>query len=595
MTGQQPARPASPRAGRRRVVLLGAAALGVVLVALAFAAPRFFADRKAPDTARKMIVVLPFRNLGKPEDEYFADGLTEEVTARLAGIAGLGVISRTSSMQYKQTAKPLRQVGRELGAAYVLEGSVRWERLRDGTSRVRVTPQLIEVSGDSYLWADRYYADLADVFQVQGRIAEEVASALDIRLGGTEREDLAARPTRNVDAYDAYLRAGLLMDRAWADPSAIKAMIAAYERAVKLDPAFADAWARLSVGHTLAYRRNVDVTPHRLDQAKAAADSAFRLEPDLPAGHLAMGYYHYWGRREYAAARREFHAALARRPSDPDALYGLGAVERREGRWPDAVLHLCQSADQDPRSSSKAWDCALAQFFTRDYPAAERYVDRSIALDSGAAFSYTTKARIYLAWRGDTAAARRVVEGARGHADLATLAAGLQGTLFLLTGPAWDSAAASLTVKKFEDSPVDYFFWKGWWNRIRGDRPAERAAWDSLLAASSAEVKKHPGSDESWTGLAMAFAGLGQGPEALRAIARAEESLPLSRDAAWGADRAVLFAQMYVLMGDADRAIVQLDQLLSIPSPVSRAGLRVDPAYEPIRSDPRFQRLLDQR
>jgi TolB-like protein/Flp pilus assembly protein TadD len=600
-TASGPAAPASSleesdllRARRR--ILSASVALAAAVAAATFVGLRVAGAPVARAPAGEgagvvRLAVLPFRNLGGGDDDYFADGLTEEVTSRLGAVQGLRVISRTSAQHYRQTDKTLRQVGAELGVGYVLEGSVRWEGRPAGTGRVRVTPRLVRVSDDTQLWGDRFDAELADVFEVQTGIAEAVAAALDVHLGGEERAALAQRPTASLDAYDAFLRANVYLDRGWNDIGVIDSALGQYRRAVGFDPAFADAWARLSIAQTMRYRRTAGAPDSLLVRAKAAADTAFRLAPDLGTGHLAMGYYHYWGKRDYTRARSEFAAVLQRRPSDADALYGLGAVSRRQGRWDAAVANLCRAADIDPRSSAKAWDCGLAAFFTRDYPAAERYLDRSIVLDPSNAFAYTTKARLELAWREDTNRAREILRGARRRVDLATLASGINDAAFLLADSSWIELE-QLTPKDFEDNPIDYFAWKGAWYRARGKVARERAAWDSMRVAAGRAARERPTSDEPWVGLALAYAGLGQAEETRWAIARAEEVLPPSRDHAWGADRAVYFTQCYARLGDTDRATALLEGLLATPSPLSPGRLRVDPAYAPLRSDVRFRRLI---
>ncbi len=278
---------------------LRAAAILLLALGAGFIAWRLARQSAAPPvegraTGPHRIAVLPFRNLGSGDD-YFADGLTEEVTSRLGAVQGLSVISRTSTLHYRASEKPLRQVGGELGAGYILEGSVRWEGGAGGASRVRVTPRLVRVADDTQLWGDSYDAELADVFQVQADIAEAVAAALDVHLGGEERAALSRRRTPSVEAYDAFLRASLYVDRGWSDLDAVDSAIHYYRRATRSDPGFAEAWAGLSIAQTMRFRRTAGARESLLVEAKAAADSAFRLDPDLVTGHLAMGYYHYWG------------------------------------------------------------------------------------------------------------------------------------------------------------------------------------------------------------------------------------------------------------------------------------------------------------
>jgi serine/threonine-protein kinase len=576
------------RPGRWRVVAIAAIALAVVAAGL-------LARGRRADTAdlsgRKMIAVLPFQNLGRPDDEYFADGLTEEVTSRLASIGGLGVISRTSSMQYKNAGKPLRQIARELGVSYVLEGSVRWEHQPDGSSRVRVTPQLIQVSDDSHLWADRYDAELADVFRVQGDIAEQVARALDVTLTRTVRQSLGARLTDSLGAYDRYLRASTLLDRAWGDDSSLRASVRSLQDAVRLDPGFALAHAKLSIGYAMMFRL-VQRDDTLLALAKAHADTALRVGEDPPEGHTALGYYYYWGFKRLGQAREEFQRALELRPNDPDVLAGLGAVERREGRWTEALAHMRTGADLDPRSSDKAWNTGLAYLFVRDFPAAERYLDRAIALAPNWAFPYGTKAALYLNWYGDRERAAAVLREYPLD-NVRQLASGLGTDRWLIMG---DSARRPLfehlTVAGFANDTLNFYNVKADWYEFVGDRQRARAYWDSMATAYLDGERREPEDDQYPTGVAIAMGHLGRKAETLRAIARARTILPFERDAAWGPDREVFFAEALVRVGETDSALAMLGHLLKIPSRLTAARLRVDPVWDPLRRDPRFQRLL---
>ena len=287
-------RPARCRGGRRLAVLV-AGLLLVVAAGIAWGMRRM-ADRAAAERAAgpRVVAVLPFKNLGPPGDQYFADGLTEEITSRLAGLSGLRVISRTSADQYRTSAQSVRAIGAELGADYVLEGSVRWARDSGGVGRLRVTPQLIRVGDDSHLWAATYEAALGEVFRLQSEIAERVTTALDVALRAPERAALAAVGTRNPEAYDFYLRGNEYVGRG-TERSDVLAAIDLYQRAVGLDSTFAAALAKLARAEAAMYWFYYDHSPGRLARAKRAADAAVRFGPDLAEARVALGYYYYWG------------------------------------------------------------------------------------------------------------------------------------------------------------------------------------------------------------------------------------------------------------------------------------------------------------
>ncbi|HZM27841.1 MAG TPA: protein kinase [Gemmatimonadales bacterium] len=331
-----------------RWLLIAAAVLLAFAAGYAIMRQRAAASGSAGEAAPKSLVVLPFENLGAADDKYFADGITEEITSRLAAVPDLKVTSRTTAMQYKDTKKTVRQIGQELAAGYVLEGSVRWEKA-GGQNRIRVTPQLIRVSDDSHIWADRYDAVLAEVFDVQSNIAEKVVAALGVALGEPAKRVLAARPTSNPEAYDYYLRGQEAWNRGEAEWD-VRAATQALERAVALDSAFASAWALLSRTNAFIYWQGRDLTPRRLELARSAMERATAIAADAPETQLARGYYRYWGFRDYPAALQEFEAALRSRPEDADIIESIGLIQRRQGRWEDALATLDRASQLEPRS-----------------------------------------------------------------------------------------------------------------------------------------------------------------------------------------------------------------------------------------------------
>ena len=360
------------------------------------------------EAADRVLVVLPFKNLGAPADQYFADGLTEEITSRLASLSGLRVISRTSAEQYRTTNKTLKEIGAELGAGFVLEGSVRWERADSGPGRVRVTPQLIQAADDSHLWADAYEVELTEVFRIQSDIAERVTAALDLALQAPERAALASAGTRSPEAYDFYLRGNEYAGRSYSR-SNIEAAVDLYRKAVALDSTFALAQARLARAHSAMYWFYYDRTPARLASAKAAVDAALQLAPELPEARTALGYYYYWGLRDYDLALTEFERALQQQPSNSELLAAIAYVERRRGRWDQATARMSEALRYDPRSALRTLDLADIYMSVRKYPEAERLFDRAIQLAPDWAEPYAYKAMLHLVWRGDLTQARAVV------------------------------------------------------------------------------------------------------------------------------------------------------------------------------------------
>ena len=593
-TAVQP-RAVGPAPGLRRRITVA----GLVLASLALCAvlvgTRLW-PRQADAPGRKKLVVLPFKNLGAPGDQYFADGLAEEITARLAGVSGLGVISRTSADQYRNSTKTLKEIGRELGVEYVLEGSVRWEKAsgrRGRSSRVRVTPQLIQVSDDSHLWADRYDADLADVFEVQARIAEQVTGALDVALRDKEKVAIAVRPTQSTQAHDYYLRGNDYFNRSWGVEPNLRVAIEMFEKATALDPGFAVAFAKLSRAHAQMFWHYYDRTNGRLAKAKAAADAALRLDPDLAEGHIALGFYHYWGFRDYEKALEEFGRAEREQANDADLEMSIGAVARRQGKWDEAVKHFRRGVELNPRSSSDAWDLAVAYFYLRQYPEAERYLDRALALAPDWALAHAFKAQLYLSWQGDTVRARQAVNQAVAHSDLGQLVGFLASARYMVTrDTAYRKALENLRASDLQDDTTYYYVWKAEWYHQQGNPQLQRAYGDSARAMVEPQLRARPDDDRLRLEAAVAYAMLGRKEDAIREGKRGVELLPMSKDAYWGSDRLLDLATVYVHAGEPEPAIEILEQLLAMPSAISVAQLKVDPFWDPLRQHPRFQRLL---
>jgi TolB-like protein/Tfp pilus assembly protein PilF len=339
------------------------------------------ADSGRPDSAVKKLVVLPFENLSGEQDEYFAAGITDAITARLAVLSGVGVISRQSAVQYGQSEKTAQQIGSELNVDYILEGTVQRERPNDPTSRVRVIPQLIRITDDTHVWAATYDEDMAEVFRVQSEIAERVAQALDVTLLEPERRTLEARPSENLEAYDYYLRGNEYFNRGelgYLERAPLTA-VEMYERALELDPSFALAWAALARAHMRVYQNGFDPEAGRVEQARDAAERALELEPDLPKAHLALGEYYVEG-RNLERATEEFERARRANPNDSELLMSYADVLARRNENERSLAILEKAAELDPRSVTMAtvYGSALGQ--AGRHAEAESFFDRAIEL-----------------------------------------------------------------------------------------------------------------------------------------------------------------------------------------------------------------------
>jgi serine/threonine-protein kinase len=338
---------------------------------------------------RKSIAVLPFDNLSPdPENEFFTDGMHDEIIVQLGKIASLHVISRTSVMEYKGRSENLRTIAEELGVTNILEGAVRRD---DG--RVRVTTQLIDALADRHLWAEVYERDLADMFAVQSDVAEQVAAALRAELTAAERERIEEIPTEDLEAYEFYLRGMEYWRRPGDLAEDYRSAQRMWEQAVDLDPSFALAHAWLSTIHSESYWYRWDFTEERLRLARAAADRALELDPDLPEGHLALGLYYYYGFRAYDQALEELAVAEQGRPGDAELLSARAWIYRRQGRWEEAIANLQRAAELDPRDATLFNVLGHTHRFLRRYDEAERYYDKALAIEPEYEYAVYSRAR----------------------------------------------------------------------------------------------------------------------------------------------------------------------------------------------------------
>ncbi len=550
------------------------------------------------ETARapKRIVVLPFTNLGPAEQEYFTDGVTEEVTARLALVGGLRVIGSTSATAYKSTKKTILDIGRELGVAYVLEGSVRWATFPDGRARVRVTPQLVSTADGTHLWAEVYDEPLDEIFRVQSDIAQKVVQALDVNLLEPQRRTIGSVPTRNLQAYDYYLR-GNEYRRRGSDERFARTALRMYEKAVELDSGFALAYAMLSRMHSRLYLSHYDRAPDRIAQAKRAVDKAFELAPDLPEAHHSLGTYYWLGDLDYDRALREFAIAEAIRPNDSELLFARATLRQRQGKLREALADFERAQQLDPASSAVADIYGQTYMMLRDFPRADAQFDRTIALLPDGVSPYFSKVMVALRGYGSTQRARAVLDEARkvGITDEPYLVVARE--LVELFDRRYQAALEVLSSKApevFQDQnrfvPRTELFAEVY--GLMGRRELERVYSDSARVAVIAKLREHPDDPRLHSALGIAYAGLGRKDEAIAEGRKAVELLPVTKEAFRGYRHEHDLARIYTMVGEYDTAVSRLEYLLSIPGWLTPAWLRIDPAWDPLRRNSRFQRLV---
>ena len=547
------------------------------------------------------IAVLPFENLSRdPDNAYFADGIQEEILTRLASIADLKVISRTSTQRYQSKPRNLGQIAKQLGVANILEGSV-----QKAADQVRVNVQLINAQTDSHLWAETYDRKLTDIFGVESEIAKGIAESLQAKLSGREEQALAVKPTNNPEAYDAYLR-GLAFE-ARSDFDALGKAISFYERAVELDPNFALGWARLSRADALLYSREAgDTTAARRDAAKSALDTAQKLHPDSPETLLALGYYQYWVLRDYQLAKTTFKRVQKMLPGISDVLKGLGAVSRREGHWDQSVAYWEQALVLDPRNVELLVQAASTYAELRQFQAALKLYDRALDIVPTDPDLMAAKAGIYQA-EGNLEQAGKFLSQINAQTP-SPIALGIKMTqlrlernyaevIRLLQARQARPPSASETLKAITQVELALH------QRVASDTAGAKVAAEQARNTLEQLCKNQPDNPDFAALLSLAYAALGEKNSALKQAERAIMLLPSAKDRMYGPAFEENLALIQTMCGANSQAISTLARLLQTPyyggfyieTPITPALLRLDPIWDPLRSDPAFQKLCEEK
>jgi len=595
---------ARKRSTRRCLVVAAVAlmaALSFVFLRIGLHGPSIGASLSVFD---KSIAVLPFENLSaEKENAFFADGVQNEILTNLAKIADLKVISRASVMVYKVgNARNMREIGQQLGVAHVLEGNVQ----RAG-GKVRVSAQLIDARADKHVWAGTYDRELADVFSIETELAQVIAGELQAKLTTSEKAAIEEKPTQDLVAYDFYVRAVSLITIGQAPSQAdlvnFSDAVDLLNKAVTRDPNFFLAYCQLAFVHDLIYNgdtwfhhRETDHTPARLALAKAAIDSAFRLRPDSGEAHLALAWHLYWGYADYDRARAELALAQQSLPNNPQAFELAGLIDRRQGRWAEATHNLERACELDPRNSPYLVTLGTTYLWVHDYDQMARVMDRIISLDPGRRIPRMIRARIDLERRADTGPLRTVIDKiltnepgsekdpfvAEHRLDLALYNRDL-GTA--------GSLAAALPEKDGRD------FSLGVVARLKGDAAAARAAFMRARAQLEEELRVHPDDTDLLFSLAQIDALLGRKQEALSEGRRAMELAPSAQEVMFGSCPNEVcairsFALICARAGETDLALEQLEAVTKIPGGPSYGELRLDPIWDPLRGEPRFEKIV---
>jgi serine/threonine-protein kinase len=582
-----------PTKPRKVAMIIGV----VIIIVLSAIAVRFIPQQQAQPSSKQIrLVVLPFENLGPDDDEYFADGMTDEITGRLAGIHGLGVISRQSAIQYKNKEKSAPQIAQELNVDYILEGSIQRERPSDPNSRVRIRSQLIRASDDTHVWADTYENHMSEVFRLHSDVAEQVAQALDITLLEQERRELQTRPTQNIEAYECYLRG---KEYHYGDGVIHKydyrIAIQMYEKAVELDPKFALAYAQLSRANVFMYWTHYDRSEERLAMAKQAVDKALQLNPNLAEVRMALGQYYYHGILDYDRALEHLAIALKSQPNSSDILSWIGYVQRRQGNFEQALANIKKASELDPL---RAFGLGETFMLLRKYPEAEQSLERTLLLHPDDTGGYHNKAWLYVRWLGSTEKARVVLEKALQNIR-SEESPGIVNSLVTLDvfDKNYQEALDRLSLTSEDtDNQSNFIPTSLRCAQIHGYMNKKELAkkyYDESRTILESKIQEDPNDARFHGSLGIAYAGLDRKEDAIREGKLAVEMLPLSKDALRGLTRMKDLALIYVMVGEFDEAIDQLNFLLSRPGGMSIPLLRLDPAWKPLHDHPSFIELLE--
>ena len=555
-------------------------------------APTSNTDAAAPE---KSIAVLPFDNLSDDKsNSYFAEGIQDEILTRLSKIAALKVISRTSTQKYKSAPDNLREVGKQLGVANLLEGSV-----QKIANAVHVNVQLIRAATDEHLWAESYNRKLDDVFAVEGEVASAIAEQLNTKLTGAEAKAVTDKPTQNAAAYDAYLR-GLSIEHNDYSYGAFELAARAYVQAVQLDPKFAIAWARLGVIRSFLYFNGVAPVENTAAAVKEAADRAMALAPEAGESWIAVGAYRYRVQRDFAAAFAAYQEALKRLPNNSFVYQYLGIVQRRLDRWQEAEVNYKKALELDPRDVSLLNDMGNEfYFYLRRFDDAYAMIDRALQIAPDSASTRANKVALLQAEGRLEEADQELARIPADATDYWAVNARANQALFKRH---YDDAARIFERKinaRPADQPPDFFDKSflvnlGYCYEWMGNSEEARKVFTRAVQAIKPTPETVVGADANGTPttLALAYAGLGQKEKAL---AQAQQALKdYATDAVFKPSAEITLAMIQARFGDHDAAIAALPHLLEVPAGLTTANLKLDPLWDPLRKDPRFQKLSEQ-
>jgi len=585
--------PSAPTGGHRRRNL---AILGLTGVVVSAAAGFFLLPPAVAHKVEKSIAVLPFDNLSQEkENAFFADGMQDDILTNLSKIGDLKVISRTSVMGYRGKTANVREIGKALGVSAILEGSVR----REG-NKVRVNVQLINATNDEHIWANNYDRDLTDVFAIQTDLAHVIADALQAKLSPSEKAQIERKPTENTEAYLAFMEANELVrrpDKLKADSRKAEELL---EHATTLDPNFAVAWAHLGGVRNLIYHFYEPTSAVR-EKAKTAIDKALTLQPDCPDGHLALGFFYYYcdtDDQHYARALDQLAIAQRGLPNDSEVYMAIGAIQRRQGKWPESSENLEKAVSLDPKNAWVIQNLAFNYIATRDYAMAEKILDKGIAVAPQAFGLRGSKAMLAITSRGDFSVAENLLAIAPKGPDTDSLITWGRLNILIMKRQYQEALALVQTLPEGlihtdGTAPVPKALVEANLYNCLKQPDKAKPAYEKALADVDKIVQEAPDDASRHAMRGFVLAMLGRKEDAISEGTRAMQLKPESKDAFDGPMYTIAMAQIYTWTGDKDQALQLIEKSLDTPNGLTASTLTLDPVWDPLRGDTRFLAMIE--
>jgi len=536
---------------------------------------------------KKSIAVLPFTTIDRTEEsEIFGEGIHDYLLSQIAKIHDLKVIARTSVLSYKNTDKRVSDIAKELGVETILEGSV----YRSG-GKIRIIAQLINAETEDHIWSETYDREYAEIFTIQSDVAQKIAAALQATLTLEEKQSIDEIPSDNLEAYEFYQQGKIIFNKGWTSEY-IESALTLFEKAVELDPNFLMANAALCEAHLAVYFYHRSLPKEHLQNAKLVLDKVKRLDPNHPSVHIAEGYYYYYGFREYDKALDKFYSALKKFPNDSDLLAAIGYVKRRQGKWEEALEYLTKATDLDPQSSEKAWETGLTARYLRNWGVAEQYFTRSSLSNPQYFRAYSSRVNLAIEGMGDLQEGRQILDEALQYNDLKDAIAIRAYVEYMNRN--YQKALTIYNEYKQTNINADsgILRLKGRTALALNQRDLATSYFDSL---NMLWVDRQQSASGDWIHhrwLTTANAGLGMKENFFKEWESFEIAMPFHKDFYWGASYRIAKIEMFIWLGEYDRAIDLADQMLSIPSDLTINALKLSPIYDPLRDSPRFQEVL---